>query len=535
MPSIYLSNYRGFSSTNPAQLDLSRGCVALVGPNNSGKSALLRFFYDFRPLFKGMIDLLSSPNALDALWRPIALQDIADLDEVFTDTNDGDLKITFISDPLPPDEATAVEGQEQAVSATVIVSRARKHWTLQITTHSGEVLGSGTRTNWNGVALTYVSSGTANQTISFRRLVRFLRDLHQSIYIGPLRHISNAGGEYYDVNIGQPVVQQWKKLKAGSQLANHRLAMQLETEVANTFGFKSLEINAAENDADLVVFVNKRSYLLRRIGTGLSQFLTVLINLVVRTPTYIFIDEPELNLHPSLQQHFVRSIYSRAARGMFFATHSIGLARDVADLIYSVRRIDDLSYLEEHAPAARLSEVMGEMNYSSLRELGFDRVLLVEGPTEVKTVRAILQLLRKGDRVLIVPLGGGSMINGSRHDELKELIRITGDATEILALIDSERSSANDSPKKEHLDFESLCNGLGIKCHILKWRSMDNYFTDAAIKKVLGNNLRALSPYERLEDVTPRWKKKDNWRIASAMTAGDIIGTDLGVFLSSFN
>lgn len=38
--------------------------------------------------------------------------------------------------------------------------------------------------------------------------------------------------------------------------------------------------------------------------------------------------------------------------------------------------------------------------------------------------------------VLMIPLGGDSMINGSREDELRELKRIT---TNIVAVIDSER------------------------------------------------------------------------------------------------
>jgi hypothetical protein len=63
----------------------------------------------------------------------------------------------------------------------------------------------------------------------------------------------------------------------------------------------------------------------------------------------------------------------------------------------------------------------------------------------------------------------------------------------------------------------------------LERRALENYFTDAAVKAVVGSGESALSEY----DQPPRHWKVDNWRIAQAMRRSDIETTDLGRFLAS--
>jgi len=48
---LTIGNYRCFPVGSPASLKLTKGFSALVGVNNSGKSSLLKFFYEMRPAF----------------------------------------------------------------------------------------------------------------------------------------------------------------------------------------------------------------------------------------------------------------------------------------------------------------------------------------------------------------------------------------------------------------------------------------------------------------------------------------------------
>ena len=112
--------------------------------------------------------------------------------------------------------------------------------------------------------------------------------------------------------------------------------------------------------------------------------------------------------------------------------------------------------------------------------------------------------------------------------ELEEIKRISGN---IFALIDSEKTSADKTLSKERQDFLNNCEEIGIDCHILKYRAIENYFTDEAIKKAKGDNFEVLQPYQLLKEVKNGWNKSENWRIAKEMSKEDLEKTDLGEFL----
>ena len=92
---LTLKNYRCFAESCPARISIRPGFTALVGPNNSGKSALLRFLYEFRHLFARI-----ATN--DNMFRQSLTSDqatfqtrssVQDLHEVFTNSTGGDLTI----------------------------------------------------------------------------------------------------------------------------------------------------------------------------------------------------------------------------------------------------------------------------------------------------------------------------------------------------------------------------------------------------------------------------------------------------------
>jgi hypothetical protein len=45
---------------------------------------------------------------------------------------------------------------------------------------------------------------------------------------------------------------------------------------------------------------------------------------------------------------------------------------------------------------------------------------------------------------------------------------------------------------------------------------------------------RAPQPFENFAEMSPRWHKSDNWRIAREVRRDELVGTDLGEFLEEF-
>lgn len=177
------------------------------------------------------------------------------------------------------------------------------------------------------------------------------------------------------------------------------------------------------------------------MGAGIAQFILVLVTLALRNPPYVFIDEPELHLHPRLQAQVLSAIERLSRRGVVFATHSFGLAHQMADRIYTVSRVDDShSVLTEYSATPELTLFLGELGFSMTRELGFTNLLLVEGKHDVRTYQALLRLYGKYGDVAILPLGGRQSIGPDAGDTLAEAVRV---CRNVHVILDSDRGSPN--------------------------------------------------------------------------------------------
>jgi energy-coupling factor transporter ATP-binding protein EcfA2 len=263
------------------------------------------------------------------------------------------------------------------------------------------------------------------------------------------------------------------------------------------------------------------------MGSGLTQFILVLANVLIKMPSYVLIDEPELGLHPKLQLDFLTSLGKFSKSGVWFTTHNIGLARSSSQRVYSVSRLSDgnsIVKLLEGTP--RLGEFLGEMSFSNQSEVGFDKILLVEGSTDVPVFQQYLRLLGKDRSVLTLPLSGN--INGGMAEQLQEIKRISG---YIYIVIDSEKNSESDVIDKSRNEFLEICTKLDIKVYILKLRSTENYFPDHIVKETFGNNYNSLKSYESLSKSNTPWNKSQNFKLASKMTLEALEKTDFWEFL----
>jgi hypothetical protein len=161
--------------------------------------------------------------------------------------------------------------------------------------------------------------------------------------------------------------------------------------------------------------------------------------------------------------------------------------------------------------------------------MGCDRILLVEGVNDVKTVQQLLRLVRKEHSTVILPLGGDQLAAGGREIELHELTRLS---SRIFALADSEAINASAGPSARRTRFQEICRKVGIDLCITERRAIENYFPESAVKAALGTNFRALGPYESLKDSSNPWSKSDSWKIARQMSLDDIAKMDLGMFIT---
>jgi ABC-type cobalamin/Fe3+-siderophores transport system ATPase subunit len=530
---VTIKNYRCFPDHTPVRISIRPGFTALIGINNSGKSALLKFFYEMRDLFS-QLTIVAGPflSAINQNPHPFSWMGVSDTEEPFNDSNGRGIEITLevstdtdvIANPVAPLVNKIVVG----------IPRATNTYTCRIYSGNEQVVSeSGLQCRSTTDKKFEIVRGNGELFADLRLINNAAAQLRNTLYIPPFRNAINAGQmiNYYDIHVGQAFINEWSTSSTGTQKKLREATYRLTNDISRLFGFNDLKIEASSDKTTLIITIDGRSYKLADVGSGIAQFVMVLASAARVKPDYILIDEPELNLHPALQLDFLTTLASYAPKGgIVYATHSFGLARATANRIYSVQREGKGgSQIMPFESTPRLAELLGELSFSGYKELGFEQLLLVEGSTELLTFQQFLRLYNKEHQTVLLPLGGSQLINSSCEQQLSELTRITKN---ICAVVDSERNSATAPLDKERAAFRDICQQLGIRCHVLERRATENYLSDSAIKRIKGPKYRSLSEYELLSNASPMWGKSENWLIAREMQRIELDATDLGKFLS---
>lgn len=520
---LTLKNYRCFRDAKPAKVRLKPGFTAMVGVNNSGKSTFLKFFYEFRSLFSHLSNpgnFINSLRGVQTFDFPITIRDV---NEVFCNQNDRKIEIEIQFPKVKKQGLPALEAM------VISVERASNRFVSTVSASGRSIDSSKGDLDLDGDILRI----NQNPIATVAKALEVFKSLQNTLYIPPFRNAINIGTreDYFDIKVGQSFIELWKVSKTGSVKSLNEATNKLTKDIKAIFEFDQFEINPSDDSQTLQMFINDKSYMLSEVGSGIAQFILVLANAAFKKPSFVLIDEPELSLHPSLQLDFLTTLGSYASEGVIFATHVIGLARAAGDRIYSVKRSKELTQVTDLESTTNLAEFLGELSFAGYRDLGFDKILLVEGSTDVKTVQQFLRLYKLDHKIVILPLGGSSLIQKDSGVQLEEIKRISSN---VFALIDSEKKSKADPLPTDRQQFESLCKKTKIKCHVLERRAIENYFTESTVKTIKGIKYSALQPYESLNDIPLGWSKDiDNWRIAREMSRMDLRGTDLGSFLQS--
>lgn len=524
---ITVSNFRCFSYEYPATFTLRDGFTSFVGPNNVGKSTLLKLFYELRSAFEVFT---SSQLLSQALQHQgvLNLKEGASHSEMFCNRNSEDAFLLLRFDDLDANsEANCLQItlKRDTHAAFVVTFPDVPYDPADANTRIGE--------GKHGWELTY-SVNNSRQVKHISRICKEAAELGKCAYVGPFRNIIGASHNepYYDLTVGQLLIDAWGKEKHGDHDATRQLYLRVTKDVKDIFNLDHLDIDTKTSRRDLHVIVNDQSYGLRDLGSGIAHFIMVLVNIARLNPSFVLMDEPEMHLHASFQKKFLEAVNKYARSGVVFSTHNLALAKVMCgDRIYSIKQdADHNSTIASYEHTPDMLQFISELIFAQHEETGIKKVLFVEGPTEMKAFTAILKKYKLESKILLLPLGGDSLATKKREHEIVYFKVLSYD---LFAIVDSEKIG---DPNKKRLreEFKDMCQRNGIQCLVTEHNSIENYFSDQAIKAVKGNGFRALAPTECLRDSYPRWNKDDNHLVFEKMTVQELDATDIGKFIRTY-
>jgi len=121
----------------------------------------------------------------------------------------------------------------------------------------------------------------------------------------------------------------------------------------------------------------------------------------------------------------------------------------------------------------------------------------------------MLKKFGKEHQTLLLPLGGKTLINDHSDTEAQLLVltRITAPSN-TKALIDRDTDGPTNTLDPARTAFQNLCRKLGIHCHVLEKRALENYFPQRAIDLGVGSGHPQIGDFGR-----QNWGKNNNVKI----------------------
>lgn len=522
--SLTLRNYRAIDGSG-ITIPLGSSFVALVGPNNSGKSSVLRALFELRAALM-TLSIVALDEFSDAFQPqggsrlPVALPAGERVHPSWSDTANPRLEIQFarrIGDPY------------SLTKLTVIVSsshRCRLEFEKADGTVVTELSGGMTNLHDAGRYLTVLRAPWGETWVDWPLIQSDLVWLSNLMYVGAFRNVVNSGGgELFDVSVGSAFISRFDEMKTGSDPLANEAILALSRRIAEVFELNSFDISASADKTHLVCMVDGRSMRLSELGAGLAQFVLVGASVLVRRPNILLIDEPELNLHAALQPRLLALVGEALAGPLIFATHSVGLARSSADMVFVLARGDDGSTrCQNYLEADNLSLSLGELGYGGLLDAAHKAVLLVEGATEVRLFKELLARRGLAGKVVVIPMGGDGLAIGGREVELEELNRLSDN---VFAIVDSERTTSTSDPAARRSAFGEACARLNIDCTITERRATENYLDQDLARTIF--RVANAPKFGWFDQPSPdwSWRKDQNWKIAARMPDSAWSGTDV--------
>ncbi|MFH1797254.1 MAG: ATP-binding protein [Pseudomonadota bacterium] len=496
---LTLANFR--SIINPLTIPFSKKVTLLVGPNNIGKSNVLRLL---SIIFNNSYNLIDNTYDFYGPDKDISLSVSMDKDSLIAETS----TINSLSRRI---EASDFDG----IILRFTISKDR----ISISPSNDDIFRALHRSYF--VSSDFLadfgsrSSDSSANVTSFIQKISPLYSMEGTTYLPNIRYITEDGHEpkqFAKSKLAGETVAFGKVIETLSRMDRPSFEdMQHQSEILrNICDFmafcldrKSVTIQVPADRKTILIGIDGEVRPLASLGTGIEQLLMIGLASIGFPGRLVLIDEPELHLHPTAQRRIMKYLAESVEAQFVMATHSAPIL-DAIDADIIQLSMDDRSTTSRTIVSNRdRSQAVRDLGHSPSELVQTKYAIWVEGPSDRiylnHWISKIDPTLVEGIEYTILFYGGKILSQHSFEDAENDLVKAATLCRAFAVVIDSDRKPEKPNINATKSRVRTEIEGEQGFCWITDGREIENYIPIDVVRTIATD----------LVGVTPQTDKRE--------------------------